>query len=33
MRQLVYATTGEPILYDIGLYRSDRYSLNIRRYR
>lgn len=33
MRQLLYATSGEPILYDIGLYRSDRYSLNIRRYR
>ena len=33
MRQLLYATTGEPILYDIGLYRSDRHSLTIRRYR
>ena len=33
IRQLLYATTGEPILYDTGLYRSDRHSLNIRRYR
>ncbi len=33
IRQLLYATTGQPILYDIGLYRSDRHSLTIRRYR
>ncbi len=33
IRQLLYATTGAPILYDIGLYRSDRHSLMVRRYR
>lgn len=33
IRQLLYATNGQPILYDIGLYRSDRHSLTIRRYR
>jgi GntR family transcriptional regulator len=33
IRQLLYVTSGEPVLFDIGLYRSDRHSLNIRRYR
>ncbi len=33
IRQLLYATTGEPVLYEIGLYRSERHSLSIRRYR
>lgn len=33
IRQVLYATSGEPITYDIGLYRSDRHSLLIRRYR
>jgi len=33
IRQLLYANAGVPIVYDIGLYRSDRHSLMIRRYR
>lgn len=33
MRQLIYCTDGKPVLYSIGLYRSDRHTLLIRRYR
>jgi GntR family transcriptional regulator len=33
IRQLLFAAAGEPIMYDIGLYRSERHSLTIRRYR
>jgi GntR family transcriptional regulator len=33
IRQLLFASSGQPVLYDIGLYRSDRHSLTIRRYR
>jgi GntR family transcriptional regulator len=33
IRQLLYASSGEPVVYDIGLYRADRHTLLIRRYR
>ena len=33
IRQVIYASTGEPILYVLGLYRSDRHTLTIRRFR
>ena len=33
IRQKIYFTTGKPGLYVLGLYRSDRHSLFIRRFR
>jgi GntR family transcriptional regulator len=33
LRQVLYSTAGEVIAYSIGLYRSDRHSLVIRRFR
>lgn len=33
IRQNIYSTTGKPGLYVLGLYRSDRHSLFIRRFR
>ena len=33
IRQKIYSTTGRPALYVLGLYRSDRHSLFIRRFR
>jgi GntR family transcriptional regulator len=33
IRQRIYSTTGKPALYVLGLYRSDRHSLFIRRFR
>jgi GntR family transcriptional regulator len=33
IRQVIYSTTGEATLYVLGLYRSDRHNLLIRRFR
>lgn len=33
IRQKIYSTRGKPVLYVLGLYRSDRHSLFIRRFR
>jgi DNA-binding GntR family transcriptional regulator len=33
IRQVIYSTKGAVILYVLGLYRSDRHNLVIRRYR
>ena len=33
IRQVIFSTTGEPTLYVLGLYRSDRHTLMIRRFR
>lgn len=33
IRQLVFSSSGRKLLYDVGLYRSDRHSLLIRRFR
>ena len=33
IRQVIYSSKGQPALYVLGLYRSDRYKLMIRRYR
>lgn len=33
IRQVIYSTRGKPVLYVLGLYRSDRHTLTIRRYR
>jgi GntR family transcriptional regulator len=33
IRQVLYATNGRRLLYDVGIYRSDRHSLTIRRFR
>jgi len=33
IRQLIYSTNGKPLMYVIGIYRSDRHNLIIRRYR
>jgi len=33
MRQVIYSTLGKATLYVVGLYRSDRYNLMIRRFR
>ncbi|MBV9088272.1 MAG: GntR family transcriptional regulator [Acidobacteria bacterium] len=33
IRQVIYSTKGQPILYVFGLYHSDRHTLRIRRYR
>jgi len=33
MRQLIYSTKGKATIYVLGLYRSDRYNLLIRRFR
>jgi GntR family transcriptional regulator len=33
MRQVIYSTTGKASIYVLGLYRSDRHTLFIRRYR
>ena len=33
MRQVIYSTKGKPTVYVLGLYRSDRYNLVIRRFR
>lgn len=33
MRQAIYSTKGTPAVYVLGLYRSDRYNLVIRRFR
>jgi len=33
IRQVIYSTKGVVILYVLGLYRSDRHNLVIRRYR
>ena len=33
IRQVIYSTKSRPVIYVLGLYRSDRYRLLIRRYR
>lgn len=33
IRQVIYSSKGQPALYVLGFYRSDRYKLMIRRYR
>jgi GntR family transcriptional regulator len=33
IRQVIYSTKGKATMYVLGLYRSDRYSLSIRRFR
>jgi GntR family transcriptional regulator len=33
IRQVIYSTTGKATVYVLGLYRSDRHTLSIRRYR
>ena len=33
IRQLIHSTNGKPVLYVLGLYRSDRHKLLIRRFR
>jgi len=33
IRQVIYSTNSRPVMYVLGLYRSDRYRLSIRRYR
>lgn len=33
IRQVIYSTQGSPVVYVLGLYRSDRHTLHIRRYR
>ena len=33
IRQLIYSANGKPLLYVLGIYRSDRHNLVIRRYR
>lgn len=33
IRQVIYASPGRPVLYVLGLYRSDRHTLRIRRFR
>ncbi len=33
MRQVIYCADGQPVLYVLGLYRSDRHTLLVRRYR
>ena len=33
IRQVIYATNGKPTVYMLGLYRSDRHTLLIRRFR
>ena len=33
IRQVIYSTKGRPIIYVLGLYRSDRHNLLIRRFR
>ena len=33
IRQVLYSTSGRKLLYDVGIYRSDRHSLMIRRFR
>ncbi|MBV9759917.1 MAG: GntR family transcriptional regulator [Acidobacteriaceae bacterium] len=33
IRQLIYSTQGQPVIYVLGLYRSDRHKLLIRRFR
>jgi GntR family transcriptional regulator len=33
VRQVIYSGKGSPIIYMLGLYRSDRHNLTIRRYR
>ena len=33
IRQILFSTTGKPTIYMLGLYRSDRHTLLIRRFR
>ncbi len=33
LRQLLYSTSGQQLAYSLGLYRSDRHSMRVRRYR
>jgi GntR family transcriptional regulator len=33
IRQLIYSTNGKPLMYVLGIYRSDRHNFVIRRYR
>jgi GntR family transcriptional regulator len=33
IRQVIYSTQGKPVLYVLGLYRSERHTLLVRRYR
>lgn len=33
MRQVIYCADGQPVIYVLGLYRSDRHTLLVRRYR
>jgi GntR family transcriptional regulator len=33
IRQVIYSTKSRPVMYVLGLYRSDRYRLLVRRYR
>jgi DNA-binding GntR family transcriptional regulator len=33
IRQLIYSSDGKPLMYVLGIYRSDRHNFVIRRYR
>jgi GntR family transcriptional regulator len=33
IRQVIYSTKGKPIIYVLGIYRSDRHNFVIRRFR
>jgi GntR family transcriptional regulator len=33
IRQVIFSTGGKPTIYVLGLYRSDRHTLHIRRFR
>jgi GntR family transcriptional regulator len=33
IRQVIYATSGKPVIYGVGFYRSERHTLFIRRFR
>jgi GntR family transcriptional regulator len=33
IRQIIYSTSGMPLIYVLGFYRSDRYSVAVRRFR
>jgi GntR family transcriptional regulator len=33
IRQVIYSTSGKPVIYGVGFYRSERHTLFIRRFR
>lgn len=33
IRQVIYSTSGKPVIYGVGLYRSERHTLFVRRFR